>query len=132
MADTPNEALVRRGYEAFNAADIDTLGPMFADDAVHVIPGDNQISGEHTGRGNVLGVYGRIGELTAGNFAAELEKLEDLGDGRVRATHREKGSKPDGRTVDIEEQIVFTIQDGKFARLDSSFADQAAADAFWA
>jgi ketosteroid isomerase-like protein len=132
MADTPNQALVRRGYEAFNAADIDTLGPMFADDAIHVIPGDNQISGEHQGRDTVLGVYGRIGELTAGNFTADLTSLEDLGDGRVRATHRHRGSRPDGRTVDIEEQIVFTIQDGKFARLESSFADTAAEDAFWA
>ena len=37
----PNEELVRRGYEAFNNADVETLRELFADTTIFHEPGHN-------------------------------------------------------------------------------------------
>jgi ketosteroid isomerase-like protein len=131
MADTPNEAIVRRGYEAFNAADAAALTKLLADDVVHVSPGNNWSSGEHNGRDDVLAMYAEYGTRTNGNFAAELESVKAKGDDQVVARHRVKGERA-GKTIDVGEEIVFTVKNGQITRLDVTADDPAAEDAFWA
>jgi uncharacterized protein len=131
MADTENETIVRRGYEAFNTADADALVALLADDVVHVNPGSNWSSGEHEGRDAVLGMYARYGEETGGNYAAILESVEDQGGDKVLTRHRVKSTRGD-RSMDVGEQIVFTIRNGQIARLDVTADDPDAEDAFWA
>jgi hypothetical protein len=41
MAEHPDVALVKRGYEAFNSADVSTLTEIIADDAVQTMVGDD-------------------------------------------------------------------------------------------
>jgi ketosteroid isomerase-like protein len=43
----PNEELVRRGYEAFNNADVETLREVFADTTIFHEPGRSPISGDY-------------------------------------------------------------------------------------
>jgi ketosteroid isomerase-like protein len=131
MADSPNEAVVRRGYEAFNAADAATLSQLLADDVVQVNPGSNWSSGERKGRDKVLSMYAEYGARTNGNFAAELESVKAKGDDQVVARHRVKGERA-GRTIDVGEEIVFTVENGQITRLDVTADDPAAEDAFWA
>jgi ketosteroid isomerase-like protein len=45
----PNEELVRRGYEAFNTADVETLREVFADTTIFHEPGRSPISGDYQG-----------------------------------------------------------------------------------
>jgi uncharacterized protein len=51
----PNEDLVRRGYEAFNTADVETLRQLFADTTIFHEPGRSPISGDYEGLDQVLG-----------------------------------------------------------------------------
>ena len=126
----PNEELVRKGYKAFGEGDMDTLQSMYAPDAVHVATGNNPLSGEYKGTEDILGYYGKLFELSDGTFQAELKNVKVEGDDTVVTTHRDKGQRG-GKTLDQDENLTFTISDGKFTRLVEKHSDEAAYDDFW-
>jgi len=126
----PNEDVVRQGYKAFSEGDMDTLRSLFAPDAVHVATGSSQVAGEYNGVDAVLGYYGKLFELSDGTFRAELQSVRVEGDDTVVATHRDKGQRGD-KTLDQDEDLTFTISDGKITRLVEKHSDQATYDAFW-
>jgi hypothetical protein len=66
----PNEELARRGYEAFNNADVETLREVFADTTIFHEPGRSPISGDYEGLDQVLGFFGTLIELSGGAFRA--------------------------------------------------------------
>ena len=59
MADHPNADLIRRAYAAFQQGDLDTVRSLFDADIVWHAPGNNQLSGDHSGVDNVLALFGR-------------------------------------------------------------------------
>lgn len=126
----PNEDLVRKGYDAFSRGDLEALGEIFAADVVHSVPGDNLISGEHKGQDEVFALYGKLFELSDGTMKVELQDVRAEGDDKVVARHRGTATRGD-KKLDEMATIVFTVEDGKAVRLDESFDDQAAEDAFW-
>jgi uncharacterized protein (TIGR02246 family) len=125
-----NEDLVRKGYAAFATGDMETLGSLYAPDAVHVATGSSPVSGEYRGVDAILGYYGTLFELSGGTFAAELQSVRSEGDDTVVATHRDKGQRG-GKTLDQDEDLTFTISDGKITRLVEQHSDQATYDDFW-
>ncbi len=126
----PNDELIRRGYKAFSAGDMDTLAEIMSPDVVHSVPGNNQISGEHKGRDAVFAMYGKLFDLTGGNMEVELEDVEVDGDNRVITTHHNTAERGD-KKLDSRSNLDFTIENGKITRIDESNDDQAAEDAFW-
>ena len=128
MADS-KEDTIRRGYKAFGEGDMETLRSIYTPDVVQSQPGENQLSGEHTGVDNVLGLYGKLFELSGGTFVVTLKTVKTEGD-KVVAVHSAKAER-EGKTLDTEETIEFTFSGDKVSRLDLTSADQAAEDAFW-
>jgi ketosteroid isomerase-like protein len=128
MAD--NEEVVRQGYKAFGEGDMETLGSLYVPEAVHVAAGSNPLAGEYKGVDAILGYYGKLFELSGGTFSAELQGTRPEGDDKVVATHRNKGQR-DGKTLDQDENLTFTIAGGKITRIEERHSDPAAYDAFW-
>ena len=126
----PNEEIVQKGYKAFGEGDMETLGSLYAPDAVHSATGNGPLAGEYKGIEDILGYYGKLFELSGGTFSAELKSVKAEGDDTVVAVHRGQGQR-DGKTLDQDETLTFTIADGKVTRLVESHSDQAAYDAFW-
>jgi ketosteroid isomerase-like protein len=124
-----NEEIVRQGYKAFGEGDLDTLRSLFAPDAVHVATGNNPLSSEYKGVDEILGYYGQLFERSNGTFAAELKSTRVEGD-RVVATHHDSGQRGD-KVLDQDEELTFTLSNGKFTRLEENHSDQAAYDDFW-
>ena len=127
----PNEDLVRRGYQAFNDADMETMAQLMSPDVVHRVPGKNQLSGEYKGQANVFGYYGRLGELTDGNFKVELQDVQAKGDDQVVAQHRNIGQRA-GKKLDAMETLTFKVANGKITELEEKPDDQSVMDNFWA
>ena len=125
-----NEDLVRQGYKAFGEGDLETLGSLYSPDAVHSATGNNPLAGDYRGVDDILAYYGRLFELSGGTFSAELKATKVEGDDKVVATHRNKGQR-DGKTLDQDETLTFTIVDGKITQIVESHSDPAAYDAFW-
>jgi ketosteroid isomerase-like protein len=131
MSVAANLDLVRRGYAAFSAGDVDTLRSVLASDVVHSVPGTSQISGDHKGVDSVLAFYGQLAELSGGTMTVELENVLSNGSDQVVSIHRSRATR-NGQTLDQRESIVFTIRDGKVIELQDFFADIEANDRFWA
>ena len=72
MSVQGNAELVRRGYEAFNTADIATLTEIVDENASWHTPGRSPIAGEYQGRDAVFGQFGRYGAETGGTFKADF------------------------------------------------------------
>jgi len=83
-------------------------------------PGSNQTSGEHQGIDNVLGLYGKLFELSGGTFSVELTSVKTQGD-KVVAVHHVKGER-EGKTLDADETT--TIGECRSARYGPTLRTQ--------
>jgi uncharacterized protein len=131
MSKHPNEEIVRRFYAAFAAGDVPEFKELMAPDIYWHTPGNSQISGEYKTLDDVLALFAKCGELTAGDLRVDLEGIKVVGDDKVVSTHRVAGSRPDGRKLDIHETENVTIKGDKITRVEESTSDQATSDAFW-
>jgi ketosteroid isomerase-like protein len=125
-----NAAVVRRGYQAFNEADIDTIVAMWADDATWTTPGTSTVAGTARGKEAVLAQYGRYGGETNGTFQAQLIAVFEADDGRVVGLHHNVGER-NGKTLDTDCCIVFEIENGKVKSGTEHFFDLHNWDQFW-
>jgi len=129
MAEHPNVALLRKGYEAFAGGDIAAITELFAEDMVWHVPGNNLISGEHKGRDAVFAVFAKTMELTGGTFKIDLHDIVANDEHTVslsRASASRQGKQLDLRGVDI-----YHIRNGKVTEWWSFVEDQRLDDEFW-
>lgn len=130
MAEHPDCALVRRGYEAFGKGDLEAISSLMTADVIHHVPGSSPLSGHHKGRENVLDYLRRLGEQTNGTFQIELHTVLADGRGHVMAFHTARGDRGD-RGIEIQQGLFFTIVGGKITDVDQCTQDIDEEDAFW-
>ena len=122
--------LVRRGYQAFNEADLDTLTTLMAEDVTWTTPGESSVAGVAHGRDAVFAQFGRYGGETDGTFRADLKAVFDGEDGRVIGLHHNRGTR-DGAQLDTACCIVFEVEDGRITSGTEHFFDLHNWDQFW-
>lgn len=130
MGAEHNAALVRRGYEAFNAGDMATLTELFAENASWHTPGHSRIAGDHEGRDAAFAQFGRYGGETGGTFRAELRDVLADDAGRVIGIHHNSAERG-GKQLDVDCCLVFQIEDGRVVDGREYFYDLEAWDEFW-
>src|SRR4051794_31578266 len=101
MGATKNIATVRRGYEAFNKGDMNTLTEIFDKGASWHTPGRGSLAGDHKGRDATFTYFGQLGQETAGTFKAELQRLTSDDEGGVVGVHRCSADR-NGKHLDVE------------------------------
>jgi ketosteroid isomerase-like protein len=129
MGAEEDAAVVRRGYEAFNTGDMETLLGLFDENASWHTPGRGSLAGDHEGRDATFAYFGQLGEQTGGTFRATLKHLT-AGDGRVIGIHHNTGER-DGKQLDVECCLVFQLKDGKIVDGREHFEDLYSWDDFW-
>jgi uncharacterized protein len=130
MGADESAELIRRGYAAFNAGDMETLMGLFDENASWHTPGRSPIAGDHVGREAAFAQFGRYGGDTGGTFQAELRELLADDDGRVVGIHHNTAER-DGKTLDVDCCLVFEVRDGKVVDGREHFYDLHAWDEFW-
>ena len=125
-----NAELVRRGYDAFNEADIATLTEILDENMSWHTPGRSPIAGDYQGRDAVFGLLGRYGGETAGTFKAELKQVFTSDDGRVIGLHHNTGER-NGKRLDTDCCIVFEIANGRMVSGREHFFSLDNWDEFW-
>jgi ketosteroid isomerase-like protein len=125
-----NVALIRKGFEAFNTADVETLSQIIASDCVQHIHGQNRFTGDHKGRDNILGMYGEMGQLTGGTMQAVLDDVYATESSAV-ALYTAKATR-DGKSLNEKYALVFQLVDGKAVDIDDTPLNGEVNDAFWA
>ncbi|MEX2459296.1 MAG: nuclear transport factor 2 family protein [Actinomycetota bacterium] len=125
-----NEDLVRRGYEAFATGDMATVASLFADDVVWHSPGRSAISGDFKGQDEVFAFFGKLVEMTGGNFGIEVHDVlanDEHAAVMVHAKGQRDGASWEGNIVH-----VLHLEGGKVKEIWVHEGDQYAADVFWA
>jgi ketosteroid isomerase-like protein len=125
-----NAAKVRRGYQAFNAADMETLTELFDETASWHTPGRSPIAGDARGRDAVFAQFGRYGEETGGSLKATLDQAFTCDDGRVIGLHHSSGER-NGKHLDVDCCIVFEFENGRIISGREYIFDLQDWDDFW-
>jgi ketosteroid isomerase-like protein len=129
MADHPNAELFRRGYQAFQSGDLDTVRSLFAPDIVWHVPGNNQLSGDYKGADATINSFIRNFELSDGTFKVELHDIL-ANDEHAVALATASGQR-EGKTLDDRYVHVVHIKDGTLTESWIFDEKQGEVDAFW-
>jgi ketosteroid isomerase-like protein len=130
MGTAENAVIVRRAYEAFNTADMETLTETFDESASWHTPGRGSFSGDREDREATLAFFGRLGQETGGTFRAELRHVAEDDDGRVVGIQTSSADRA-GKHLDVDNCIVFELKDGRITDGREHFYDLYAWDEFW-
>ena len=125
-----NAETVRRGYEAFNSADMKTLTEIFHENASWHTPGRGSLAGDHKGREATFAYFGRLAGETGGTLKAALRDLLTNDDGRVVGIHQ-NAAKRNGKQLDVGSCVVFEFKDGRIIDGREHVYDLYAWDEFW-
>jgi len=117
---TPDEEIVRRGFSAMDAADMDTLTADWADDVVWDVSGYARWPGDrtsYTGAPEILAAYAGL-MSTVRVLKVDLIEITAVAPGRVLALYTETRrlkDAPDAERVDVG--IVYDLRDGVVVRM---------------
>ena len=76
MSAQSNAEAMRKGYDAFSRGDMDMLrNELFTADIVWHQGGRNQTSGDYRGADAVIGLFGKLFQLTDGTFSVEVHDV---------------------------------------------------------
>jgi ketosteroid isomerase-like protein len=130
QTEIDNGEAVRRGYAAFNAADVATLTELMDENVSWHTPGRSPIAGDYLGRDAVFGQFGRYGGDTSGTFKAELKQVFSADDGRVIGLHHNSAER-NGKRLDTDCCVVFEVENGRIISGREHFSDLHNWDEFW-
>lgn len=124
-----NVELLRKGYDAFAKGDLDTIRGLFADDAVGHVPGRSPLAGDYKGVDEILGVLGKLFELSGGTYKSEVHAIladDEHGTALSTQTAQREGKRLNSKTIE-----VYHFGGGKVTEFwtltDSQYED----DEFW-
>jgi uncharacterized protein len=125
-----NIALVRRGFEAFKAQDMATLSELFRQDATWRSAPTGVLGGDRTGQADIFTMFGILGQETRGEFKVVPTTFAASGDQVfVRAS---ASGKRNGKSLESDEVLVFTVTDGQVQNVDFFMHNHQANADFWA
>ncbi|HEU5206848.1 MAG TPA: nuclear transport factor 2 family protein [Gaiellaceae bacterium] len=130
MAAAENAAIVRRIFDAFARQEGLALRGLFAEDAVWSVPGRGVMAGVYEGREAIFRFLAKLPKETGGTYSSELVDVL-ASDERAAALYRARGTRH-GRTLELEQVLLFRIDGGLVRRVLALPSDPDAFEAFWA
>ena len=130
-ADT-DVAVVRAGFDAVARGDLAAFGEMFHADATWNHRNDDRLGGLHHGSDGIVAFLSESMQLTGGTLRPVPRSFMADGDGRVAALVQVSGTRPDGRSFDNPQILLFTVEGGRVRTVDQFVGDPGAVAAFWA
>jgi ketosteroid isomerase-like protein len=129
---SPDVAVVQRGFQALADGDIAAFGAVFAEDATWNHRNADHLGGIHQGREGILAFIGESGQLTAGSLRAVPQGILADGEGRVVVLTRVSAGRPDGRSFEDDQVLVFAVDGEHVRHVDQYIGDPPTVTAFWA
>ena len=130
MSAAENVDLVRQIFVAFARKQGFALRGLFAEDAVWTVPGGGAMAGVYRGREEIFRFLARLPKETSGTYGSELVDVL-ASDERAAALYRARGERR-GRTLELEQVLLFRIEDGLVLEVLALPSDPEAFEAFWA
>ena len=123
---------VRAGFAAVATGDMAGFAAMFHPDATWNHRNDDRLGGVHHGSDGIVAFIAESGQLTAGTLRAVPEAFMADADGRVAVHVRVSGTRPDGRSFDDPQILLFVVDGDRVRSVDQFAGDPTAVTAFWA
>jgi ketosteroid isomerase-like protein len=125
-------AVVRSGFEAIAKGDLAAFSDMFHPDATWNHRNDDRLGGVHHGSAGIVAFITESMRLTAGTLRPVPQTFMTDGEGRVVVLVRISGTRPDGRSFDNPQVLLFTLDGDRVRSVDQFVGDPGAVAAFWA
>jgi ketosteroid isomerase-like protein len=125
-------ATVRALFEAFANHDLAALGDLFDDEATWNHRNDDRLGGIHRGSDGIMAFMAESAQLTGGTLRVVPQTFMADGEGRVSVLVQVSGTRPDGRSFDNPQIVLFTLDGDRVRTVDQFVGDPAAVAAFWA
>jgi hypothetical protein len=126
----PNEDLVRAASAAFGRGDLAALqDQFFAADIVWHIAGTGPLAGDYAGAAQVMGLLGKIAELSGGTVRPQLHDVLVSTDHTVALTTIR--AERAGKHLQLNLVHVIHAENGKATEVWTHSSDPAAAAQFW-
>ncbi|HXG77466.1 MAG TPA: nuclear transport factor 2 family protein [Gaiellaceae bacterium] len=122
--------MVRSIFEAFGRKEGFALRGLFAEDAVWIVPGQGVMAGTHRGREAIFRFLARLPRETEGTYSSELVDVL-ASETRAAALYRARGTRR-GRTLELDQVLLFRIEDGLVREVLALPSDPGAFETFWA
>ena len=124
--------VVRSVFGAFASGDLAALSDLLHADATWHHHNEDRFGGIHRGADAIIAYLTESALLTAGTLRAEPQSVLADGQGRVAVPLRFSASRPDGRTIDVPQVVLVTVDGGRIRAIEQFVGDPAAVAAFWA
>src|SRR5215831_490616 len=105
--------VVRAVFGAFARGDLAALSDLLHADATWHHHNDDRHGGIHRGAEAVVAYLTESALVTAGTLRAEPQSVLADGQGRVAVPLRFSASRPDGRTIDVPQVVLVTVDGGR-------------------
>jgi len=130
---TPSDiAVVGAGFQAFASGDVAGFAGMFKPEATWNHRNPDRLGGIHEGIDAIMAFIGESAQLTAGTLRAEPVGMMSDGQGNVAVRVRVSATRPDGRTFDDQQILLFRVEGDRVATVDQYVGDPPVVTAFWA
>jgi ketosteroid isomerase-like protein len=126
MKEHPNAELLRRGYAAFGAGDMQTVGDVLADDVVGHAPGNNSLSGDYKGKAQVFDYFTKFAQFHEGTYRFKIHDMF-ANDQHCVLLVEEEWQRP--KRFKNRSVHIWHLRDGRAAEFWFFNEDQAAVDA---
>lgn len=124
--------IVRSVFASFERRDLAALSTLFHPDATWHHRNPDRLGGRHRGSDGIAAYLAESAQLTAGTLRPEPQSVLADGAGHVCVLVQISGTRPDGRTFDDQQAVLFAIENGQVRSVDQYVGDPAAVAAFWA
>jgi ketosteroid isomerase-like protein len=125
----PNEVLAREAYAAFGRGDMDALHQNWAENIRWHSPGRGPLAGDYEGAAQVLGLFGRLFELSGDTWRTETHDVL-ANDEHVVVLYTGRAERT-GKQLELDIAQIYRIRDGKVTEEWGYPADLYAWDEFW-
>ena len=132
MGTVTDTNTVRAVFQAFADADAAALDGLLHADATWNHRNSDRLGGVHHGTGAIMAYLAESAQLTDGTLCAVPQSYMADGGGRVGVLVRLGATRPDGRSMDGPQIVLFTLDGGRVRSIDQFVGDPAAVAAFWA
>lgn len=130
MSAPENAAIVHRIFDAFARKEGLALRGLFAEEAVWSVPGRGVMAGVYEGREAIFRFLAKLPRETGGTYGSRLIDVL-ASDDRAAALYRAYGARH-GRTLELDQVLLFRIEDGLVRQVLALPSDPDAFEQFWA
>ena len=124
-----NAATIRELYQAIANRDFGRYLSLLSEEIVYYAAGNCLISGVHKGKDEVRRIGAITFEETKGTHRVEMKSLVAT-DSHVAVVDTWRASR-NGKSIEMDNLLVYTLEDGKVTEIREFLGDEKAHDAFW-